>query len=114
MFMISQKIGNVRREKYSTVESVSLQKIVSDECETQKAKKAKGMGVATDALLWLTRGLIFMYMALNKVMKDQSIELNKAFLEAYDATLSEKHSWIARPPIKARHLCVIFDWLLIM
>ena len=108
--MISQKIRTVRKEKYPVAEPVTLQKIVNDECEAQKAKKAKGMGVATDALLWLTRGLIFMYTALSKVMKDQSIELNKAFLEAYDATLSEKHSWITRPPIKVRHLHVKYDW----
>ena len=79
---------------------MTLQTIVDDECKAQTAKKAKGMGVATDALLWLTRVLIFMHTALDKVMRDNSIELSTAFTEAYDATLSAMHGWLVRGPIK--------------
>ncbi|SAM01837.1 hypothetical protein [Absidia glauca] len=61
--------------------------------ETAEPKKP----LATEALLWLTRGLDFTSSALHHSLLHPTEELDVSFRLSYDRTLSPHHSFFVRP-----------------
>ncbi|KAJ8663362.1 hypothetical protein O0I10_000601 [Lichtheimia ornata] len=53
--------------------------------------------VATEGLLWLSRGLDFTAQALRRSIENPAEELNVSFTKAYEATLRKHHSMMVRP-----------------
>ncbi|KAI8885956.1 glycolipid transfer protein [Backusella circina FSU 941] len=53
--------------------------------------------VATEGLLWLTRGLDFTAQALARSLEDPNEELNISFTKAYENTLRKHHNMLVRP-----------------
>ncbi|XP_054995710.1 pleckstrin homology domain-containing family A member 8 [Sorex araneus] len=89
-------VGNIKKvnQKYITnkEEFTTLQKIVLHEVETDEAQVRNS---ATEALLWLKRGLKFLKGFLTEVKngeKDIQIALNNA----YGKTLRQHHGWVVR------------------
>ncbi|KAJ3310344.1 hypothetical protein HDV04_005095 [Boothiomyces sp. JEL0838] len=70
--------------------SKTLQSIVISE----KPEKKR---IATEALLWLKRGLEFTCLALKLNLENESEELQTSFTKAYEQTLSKHHSFLIRP-----------------
>lgn len=60
----------------------------------ERAEKGKN---ATEALLWLKRGLEFTSLALRFNIDTPSEELSASFSRAYGQTLSKYHSFLIRP-----------------
>lgn len=60
--------------------------------ERQEKKK-----IATEALLWLKRGLEFTCLALRTNLDTPGEELSVSFTKAYGTTLSKHHSFMVRP-----------------
>ncbi|CDS08085.1 hypothetical protein LRAMOSA02034 [Lichtheimia ramosa] len=53
--------------------------------------------VATEGLLWLSRGLDFTAQALRRSIENPEEELNVSFTKAYEATLRKHHNMMVRP-----------------
>ncbi|KTW30229.1 hypothetical protein T552_00707 [Pneumocystis carinii B80] len=53
--------------------------------------------VATEGLLWLLRGFVFMSHALHRNMENENEELSVSFTKAYEITLKRHHSIFIRP-----------------
>ncbi|KAJ3261543.1 hypothetical protein HK103_005381 [Boothiomyces macroporosus] len=70
--------------------SKTLQSIVISE----KPEKKR---IATEALLWLKRGLEFTCLALKLNLENGSEELQTSFTKAYEQKLSKHHSFLIRP-----------------
>ncbi|ROV93198.1 hypothetical protein VMCG_08715 [Cytospora schulzeri] len=75
-------------------ESATLQELVVNELKTKKH-------VATEGLLWLTRGLEFMCLALNANVNNKTEELSTSFRNAYGTTLKPHHSFVVKPLFSA-------------
>lgn len=74
--------------------------------ELVKNEKAEGKTDATQALLWLTRGLSFTCKALQENLKNESLTLSKSFNESYETTLKPFHSFAVKLLIKASYIAV--------
>lgn len=72
----------------------TLQKMVLQEI------KEGGKKVATQGLLWLTRGLQFTMVAIKKLIENSDWELSKCFEKSYSETLTKYHSMLVRPVFK--------------
>ncbi|KAJ4422918.1 hypothetical protein N0V82_002445 [Gnomoniopsis sp. IMI 355080] len=85
--------GNVTkletRFKEAPAESATLQDLVKNELAAKKH-------VATEGLLWLTRGLDFMSQALSANSKNATEELSVSFTNAYGETLKPHHNFIVK------------------
>ncbi|KAJ0118580.1 het-c2 protein [Diaporthe amygdali] len=90
--------GNITKinQRYTeaTAESATLQELVVNELKSKKH-------VATEGLLWLTRGLEFMCLALNANVNNKSEELATSFRNAYGTTLKPHHSFVVKPLFSA-------------
>lgn len=87
-------VGKLReRLTKEPAKSLTLQDLVINEKADKKTK-------ATQGLLWLSRGLQFTAQALRETVNDPSKELNKAFTESYNKTLSKYHSFLVKPVFK--------------
>lgn len=75
------------------VGSGTLQDLILSEAGT----KSK---TATQGLLWLSRGLEFTCQAMKETTEDASVELTKAFTDAYSKTLSKYHNMLVKPVFK--------------
>lgn len=88
--------GNIRkiRLKYETnVEQFpTLQSIIRSE---QKANTTNVPNSATDAIMWLKRGLSFVHRFLQNVV-DGETNLTEALQNAYTTTLAKHHGWVVR------------------
>ncbi|GAA5887767.1 hypothetical protein JCM16303_002322 [Sporobolomyces ruberrimus] len=86
--------GNVKkiRDRYETnpTQNSTLEKLV----EHEKPEKKR---TATEGLLWLTRGLKFTQIALERSNKTKTEELNTSFQGAYEVSLKQYHSFVVRP-----------------
>lgn len=78
----------------ASAESATLQELVVNELKTKKH-------VATEGLLWLTRGLEFMCLALNANVNSKTEELSTSFRNAYTTTLKPHHSFVVKPLFSA-------------
>ncbi|KAK5175515.1 uncharacterized protein LTR77_000654 [Saxophila tyrrhenica] len=92
---INGNITKIRtRQLASPLDSSTLQSLVSTELATKKH-------TATEALLWLTRGLDFTAQALRHNMDNPSEELSTSFRSAYGNTLKQHHSFVIKPIFSA-------------
>lgn len=90
-------LGNVakirKRQLEAPGDSATLQSLVRNELKIKKHN-------ATEGLLWLFRGLQFMYQALSRNLASETEELNTSFNAAYGKTLSNFHNFLARGGFK--------------
>ncbi|GAB6032941.1 Pleckstrin y domain-containing A member 8 [Chamberlinius hualienensis] len=93
--------GNLRKltgkYKKNTSKFLNLQDIVKYEMEVNETT-AKNSG--TDALLWLKRGLEFVYEFLTEFSTGNP-DLKNCALNAYNRTLKQYHGWLVRSVISA-------------
>ncbi|KAI5119802.1 hypothetical protein M0805_006935 [Coniferiporia weirii] len=84
---LQTNIGKVRT-RYTASQSVSgtLEELVKNE----------GGKTATEGLLWLCRGLSFMWQALRATQANLQMELSEAFTKAYGETLKAYHNMIVK------------------
>ncbi|CAH2282708.1 pleckstrin homology domain-containing family A member 8 isoform X1 [Pelobates cultripes] len=89
-------VGNIKKinQKYITnkAEFTTLQKIVLHEVNSNVAQVRNS---ATEALLWLKRGLKFLYAFLTE-LKNGENHIQTALSNAYGKTLSQYHGWVVR------------------
>ncbi|XP_040208872.1 pleckstrin homology domain-containing family A member 8 isoform X2 [Rana temporaria] len=89
-------VGNIKKinQKYITnkEELTTLQKIVLHEVN---ANLAQVRNSATEALLWLKRGLKFLFQFLSEVKNGES-NIQTALSNAYGKTLRQHHGWVVR------------------
>ena len=90
--------GNIKklrdRQAAAPADSQTLQSLVVNELKTKKH-------VATEGLLWLTRGLDFTAQALRHNTLNASDELSVSFRAAYQDTLKPHHSFVVKPIFSA-------------
>lgn len=67
-------------------------------------EKEEKVTVATQALLWLLRGLEFTMLALKRNVEDPNEELATSFSKSYEGTLRAFHSFVVRPVFAVRVL----------
>ncbi|GKT85708.1 HET-C2 protein [Colletotrichum tofieldiae] len=72
----------------------NIKELVKNELATKKH-------VATEGLLWLTRGLEFTCIALSQNVAKESEELSESFRNAYSTTLKPHHSFLVKPIFSA-------------
>ncbi|XP_067858766.1 pleckstrin homology domain-containing family A member 8 isoform X2 [Heptranchias perlo] len=89
-------VGNIKKinQKYITdaIRFTTLQKIVLYELETDVATVRNS---ATEALLWLKRGLKFLKGFLEEVNNGEK-DIQKALNTSYGRTLRQYHGWVVR------------------
>ncbi|XP_077347492.1 pleckstrin homology domain-containing family A member 8 [Lithobates pipiens] len=89
-------VGNIKKinQKYITnkEEFTTLQNIVLHEVN---ASLAQVRNSATEALLWLKRGLKFLFQFLTEVKNGES-NIQTALSNAYGKTLRQYHGWVVR------------------
>ncbi|KAM4688614.1 pleckstrin homology domain-containing family A member 8 [Discoglossus pictus] len=89
-------VGNIKKinQKYITNKDLytTLQKIVLHEVDTNMAQVRNS---ATEALLWLKRGLKFLHAFLSEVMNGEN-NIQTALSNAYGKTLRQYHGWVVR------------------
>jgi len=94
----SDMLGNIKkirdRQHAAPTVSETLQELVVNELKEKKH-------VATEGLLWLTRGLDFTAQALRANQSNASEELSASFRGAYTNTLKPHHSFIIKPIFSA-------------
>ncbi|CAL3971406.1 hypothetical protein PZA11_007899 [Diplocarpon coronariae] len=94
----SDMVGNVNkireRQLAAAAESGTLQELVLNELKGKKH-------TATEALLWLVRGLDFTCIALSQNLALPSEELAVSFRNAYGSTLKPHHSFLIKPVFTA-------------
>ncbi|KAG0174784.1 hypothetical protein DFQ28_004480 [Apophysomyces sp. BC1034] len=86
--------GNIKkiRERYlaNPTANDTLENLTATEAPEKKR-------VATEGLLWLTRGLDFTEQALRGNLDKPEEELTVSFTTAYESTLSKHHNFVVRP-----------------
>lgn len=90
--------GNIKKIRAKQLElgeekGATLQRIVISESGTKKRD-------ATQALLWLTRGLRFTLEGMKSNVTHKDEEVSKSFTKAYGETLSQYHNMFVRPVFK--------------
>jgi len=80
--------------------------LVFEKTETDKQLKAKdGNGIATNALMWLKRGLKFIVLFLEHLIKgdyDENLENLKSCARlAYEGSLKDYHGWLVSKMVTA-------------
>ncbi|OTB01079.1 hypothetical protein M426DRAFT_323733 [Hypoxylon sp. CI-4A] len=94
----SDMLGNIKkireRQLAAPAESETLQALVINELKTKKH-------VATEGLLWLTRGLDFTCIALSQNVAQEAEELSTSFRNAYGSTLKPHHGILIKPVFSA-------------
>ncbi|KAM4028830.1 pleckstrin homology domain-containing family A member 8 [Anomaloglossus baeobatrachus] len=89
-------VGNIKKinQKYITnkEELTTLQKIVLHEINNNLAQVRNS---ATEALLWLKRGLKFLFQFLTEVKNGEN-NIQTALSNAYGKTLRQYHGWVVR------------------
>ncbi|KAJ4287796.1 hypothetical protein N0V90_012500 [Kalmusia sp. IMI 367209] len=90
--------GNIKkirdRQLAAPTLSETLQDLVLNELKEKKH-------VATEGLLWLTRGLDFTAQALRHNIANPTKELSDSFRDAYGNTLKPHHSFVIKPIFSA-------------
>ncbi|KAI9890714.1 MAG: hypothetical protein M1814_003644 [Vezdaea aestivalis] len=90
--------GNIKkirdRQLAFPAESSTLQSLVRSELASKKH-------VATEGLVWLTRGLDFTSQALRQNLDTPAEELSTSFRAAYGKTLKPHHSFMIKPVFSA-------------
>lgn len=100
---VSGNVGKIRKrflerpDKFETLNDI----IDAELTETDKSLKVKGQGIATNALMWLRRGLKFISLFFDHLVKEDYVEkggdrnnLKNCALMAYEGSLKVYHGWI--------------------
>uniref|UniRef100_A0A914YG00 Glycolipid transfer protein domain-containing protein n=1 Tax=Panagrolaimus superbus TaxID=310955 RepID=A0A914YG00_9BILA len=95
-------LGNVEkvRRKYETDKEKYA--YIQDLCDSELRENNGRMGMATEGLLWLKRGLEFMHMFLRLLVegyrtnKAKTENMTPALKEAYSKTLMRHHNFLAK------------------
>ncbi|KAL0939904.1 glycolipid transfer protein HET-C2 [Colletotrichum truncatum] len=91
---MAENIGKLRnRASRSPEKSQRLQDMIL-------AERAEGQHDATEALLWLTRGLEFFVAAMKRTLANSSEKLSDSIMSGYKDTLKKHHGFIAKTAIK--------------
>jgi hypothetical protein len=94
----SDMTGNIKKLRERQLAAPSESENIQDLCRNEiKTKKH----VATEGLLWLTRGLEFTCIALSQNVAKPSEELADSFRGAYGTTLKPHHSFLVKPIFSA-------------
>ncbi|CAO3610706.1 unnamed protein product [Mucor fragilis] len=86
--------GNIKKIRERLLSNPTANATLQDLMATEAPEKKR---VATEGLLWLTRGLDFTAQALRRSMDNPAEELNTSFTKAYEATLRKHHNMLVRP-----------------
>ncbi|CAO3693503.1 unnamed protein product [Rhizopus stolonifer] len=86
--------GNIKkiRERYLT--NPTANNTLEELTKVESPEKKR---VATEGLLWLSRGLDFTAQALHRSLDHPNEELNESFTKSYENTLKKHHSFVVRP-----------------
>lgn len=55
---------------------------------------------ASEGLVWLTRGLIFLFGSLEKFVESNSIDYKDAVIDSYEETLEPHHPWFLKKSVR--------------
>ncbi|XP_002127530.2 glycolipid transfer protein [Ciona intestinalis] len=104
-------VGNIKKIQdrflQNPIKFATLNQIIEEEkLETDKALKAKdGGGIATNALMWLKRGLLFIILFMEHLLKKDYGEDMESLKEcaklAYKDSLQSYHGWIVQKLVQA-------------
>ncbi|KAL7308564.1 hypothetical protein PS15m_011752 [Mucor circinelloides] len=86
--------GNIKKIRERLLSNPTANATLQDLMATEAPEKKR---VATEGLLWLTRGLDFTAQALRRSMDNPAEELNVSFTKAYESTLRKHHNMLVRP-----------------
>jgi len=89
---VSGNIGKLQGWFEKDKTKTTLEQLLQVEID---AKSTTAKGSATDALLWLKRGLWMMARFLRGLL-DGERDSNKTFQKSYDATLKPHHNWMVQ------------------
>lgn len=89
---VPQKVRNYLLA--NPVEADTLEKLLAHDKATHPKQKER---VATDALMWLLRGLKFTAMGLRFNQTNQTEELSVSFTKGYEGSLKKFHGMLVRP-----------------
>ncbi|CAO3649916.1 unnamed protein product [Mucor hiemalis] len=86
--------GNIKKIRERFLSNPTANSTLQELLATEAPEKKR---VATEGLLWLTRGLDFTAQALRRSLNEGAEELNISFTKAYEETLKKHHSFVVRP-----------------
>ncbi|ORY94047.1 glycolipid transfer protein domain-containing protein [Syncephalastrum racemosum] len=86
--------GNIKKIKDRYLSNPASNETLEGLMATEAPEKKR---VATEGLLWLSRGLDFTAQALQRSIENSTEELNESFTKAYENTLRKHHSFVVRP-----------------
>ncbi|CBY22881.1 unnamed protein product [Oikopleura dioica] len=89
---VSGNIGKLQGWYEKDKTKTTLEQLLQAEID---AKSTEAKGSATDALLWLKRGLWMMARFLRGLL-DGERDSNKTFQKSYDVTLKPHHNWMVQ------------------
>ncbi|KAI9261680.1 glycolipid transfer protein domain-containing protein [Phascolomyces articulosus] len=86
--------GNIKKIRDKLLSNPTANATLQGLMETEAPEKKR---VATEGLLWLSRGLDFTAQALRRSIDNPTEELNVSFTKSYENTLKKHHSFVVRP-----------------
>ncbi|KAI7868109.1 glycolipid transfer protein domain-containing protein [Spinellus fusiger] len=86
--------GNIKKIRERFLSNPTANNTLENLMVTESPEKKR---VATEGLLWLSRGLGFTAQALRRSLDDPNEELVTSFTKAYENTLRKHHSIVIRP-----------------
>ncbi|KAI8390832.1 glycolipid transfer protein domain-containing protein [Radiomyces spectabilis] len=86
--------GNIKKIRERFLSNPTANDTLENLTATEAPEKKR---VATEGLLWLTRGLDFTARALRRNIDNPAEELNISFTKSYEETLKKHHSFVVRP-----------------
>ncbi|OCF34999.1 het-c2 protein [Kwoniella heveanensis CBS 569] len=90
--------GNIAKVRAYLAKNPDSAKTLESLLATEKANVAKPKDrVATDALMWLLRGLKFTALGLRHNVDNPSEELSVSFTKGYEGSLKKHHGMMVRP-----------------
>lgn len=100
---VAGNVGKIRKrflekpDKFATLTDI----VETELTETDKSLKVKGQGIATNALMWLRRGLKFISLFFQHLVNEDYVakdcdrnNLKNCALMAYEGSLKKYHGWI--------------------
>ncbi|CAO3664440.1 unnamed protein product [Rhizopus stolonifer] len=86
--------GNIKKIRERFLSNPTANNTLEELTNNESTEKKR---VATEGLLWLTRGLDFTAQALRRSLENPTEELNVSFTKSYEQTLKKHHSFVIRP-----------------
>ncbi|KAI9350409.1 glycolipid transfer protein domain-containing protein [Pilaira anomala] len=86
--------GNIKKIRERFLSNPTANSTLQELLATESPEKKR---VATEGLLWLSRGLDFTAQALRRSLDTEDEELNVSFTKSYEQTLRKHHNMLIRP-----------------